>query len=60
MEKKKFIVEVTEILQRSVVVEAEDANEAEDTVRDMYRREEIILSSDDYIDTEFTVREEDL
>ncbi len=57
--KKKFTVEITETLQRQVEVEAEDAFEAEDIVRGMYRNEEIVLDSDDYFDTEFEVLDEE-
>ena len=53
--KKKFTVEITETLQRQVEVEAEDAFEAEEIVREMYRNEEIVLDAEDYIDTEFLV-----
>lgn len=55
MAKKKFTVEITETLQRQIEVKANNEDEAEQTVRDMYRNEEIVLSSDDYIDTEFEV-----
>lgn len=55
MAKKTFTVEVTETLQRQIEVKANSEIEAEQIVRDMYRREEIVLTSDDYIDTEFEV-----
>lgn len=45
---KKFIVRVQELLRRDVLVEAENASEAEEKVRDMYANTEIVLTSDDY------------
>ena len=50
----KFTVEITETLQRQVEVEARNPDEAEDKVREMYRNEEIVLDSEDYVDTEFS------
>lgn len=52
---KKFTVEITETLQRQVEVEAEDDNEAISKVEEMYRNEEVVLDSGDYIDTEFNL-----
>ena len=46
-------VKIVETLQRVVEVEAENYDEAEDKVRDMYRNCDIVLSSDDYIGTDF-------
>lgn len=55
MEKKKFTVEVTETLQRRVEVEAEDEKDALIVARHMYRDEEIVLDSNDYVGVEITV-----
>lgn len=52
---KKFTVEITETLQRQIVVEAADKNEAISKVEDMYRNEEVVLDSGDHIDTEFNI-----
>ena len=49
---------VTEILQRKVVIEAESEADADRILREMYRREEIVLSSEDYVTTAFRVRKE--
>lgn len=54
----KYKVEITEILQRTVEVEAKDEDEAYKIVKDMYRNEEIVLSADDYIDTKIEVLSE--
>ena len=52
---KKFKVEVQELLLRIVTVEAIDEDEAYQQVRNMYRNEEIVLDSFDYVDTEIEV-----
>ena len=49
----KIKVKIVETLQRVVEVEAESFDEAEDKVRDMYRSCDIVLTSDDYIGTDF-------
>ena len=49
---------VTEIFQRKVVIEAENEADADRILREMYRREEIVLSSEDYVTTAFRVRKE--
>ncbi|MCO6495117.1 MAG: DpnD/PcfM family protein [Bacteroidetes bacterium] len=47
-----FKIEIQEFLSRIVEIEAENANEAVLKVRRLYRNEEIVLDSDDYITTE--------
>ena len=54
----KYEVEIVETLSRTVAVEADDANAAEEEVRRKYRNSEIVLSSDDYEDTDFIVKNE--
>ena len=49
---------VTERLQRKVAIEAENEADADRILREMYRREEIVLSSEDYVTTAFRVRKE--
>lgn len=51
---KKHKVEITETLQRTIVVEAETEDEAIEIVRTKYETSEITLNSDDHIDTEIT------
>ena len=50
---KEYHVEVTETLSRVVKVEASSAQEAMQRVREMYRREEIVLGDTDFVGTEF-------
>jgi len=56
MAKEKWIkVEITETLQRTVEVKAENGRDAIEKVKDMYRNEDIVLSSEDFIDSNFQV-----
>lgn len=55
---KEYQVEITETLQKIVTVKAENPNEAWKIVREMYGDEEIVLTSEDYIDTDICVLEE--
>ena len=55
MAKKKFTVEITETLQRQVEVEAKNEEEALELVQEMYSNEDIVLTAEDYVDTEITV-----
>jgi flagellar biosynthesis regulator FlbT len=50
-----YNVEITETLQRIVKVSASDEREAVKLVRKQYRNEDIVLDSNDYIDTEFDI-----
>lgn len=55
---KRYLVEVTEILQKQITVNANSREEAEQKVKESYKNEEIILNESDYIDTEFKVLKE--
>jgi len=48
-----FKIEVKETLTRIIDIEADSIEEAFFKVREMYRDEEIVLDSEDYVDTEF-------
>lgn len=50
---KTFYISVTETLKRIVEVHAEDSSEALQKVEDAYYNEEIVLDSDDFVDTDF-------
>lgn len=50
---KKFNIEITETLQRQIEIEAEDYDEAMKIIKDKYHNSEIVLDSNDYIDTDF-------
>ena len=55
MAKKKFVVEITETLQRQVEVEASDEKEALNKVMDMYNEEEIVLDYVDFVGNDFQI-----
>ncbi len=54
----KYKVEITEYLQKTIEVDANDENEAYSKVKQIYDNEKIILSADDFIDKEIKVLED--
>lgn len=50
---KTFYISVTEALNRIVEVHAEDTNEALQKVEDAYYNGEVVLDSEDFVDTDF-------
>jgi len=52
-----FKIEIQEFLSRIIEVEAETKDEAISKVRELYRKEEIVLDSDDYVTTEIEIYE---
>ena len=54
----RYKIEIRELLSRVVEIEASSAEEATDIVKEMYRREEIVLDGDDYLSTEIDEYEE--
>ena len=55
---KEYQVEITETLQKIVTVKAENPDEAWKIVRQMYSDEEVILTSEDFMDFDICVLEE--
>lgn len=53
---KSYNVTITEILEKTVTVEAESADEAEEIVKDAWKSEEYILDSDDFKGVSFEAR----
>jgi len=53
---KKFRIEVTEVLSRTLETEAENEEEAVEMVRQMYRNCDIVLDASDYVETEIDVK----
>ncbi|HED06245.1 MAG TPA: protein dpnD [Ignavibacteria bacterium] len=49
---KTFEIEIQEILSRIVEIDARSEDEALQKVKEMYQKEEIVLDSSDYLDTE--------
>lgn len=50
---RKFDVEIVETLARTITVEAQDELDARLLVEEMYRGEEIVLDSGDFVEVEF-------
>ena len=46
----KYIVEISETLQRKVEVEADNPADAIQEIKDKYYNNEIVLNADDYVD----------
>lgn len=53
---KKYVVYVTETLQRKVIIEAKSLTEAEEKAQEAYENEEITLDYNDYLQVEFDAR----
>ena len=53
--KRVFQIEVVETLSNIVKVNAENEQEALLKAQEMYRNEEVVLYSDDFIDTKFNI-----
>ncbi len=47
-----FKIEIQEFLSKIIEIEATNKEEAISKVKEMYRKEEIVLDSDDYVTTE--------
>jgi hypothetical protein len=50
---KTYKIEVKETLSRIIEIDANSIDEALDDVKKIYKKEEIILNSDDFIEVEF-------
>ncbi len=53
--KRKFNIEITETLQKTIEVEADNKEAAMHKVMKMYKNEEVILNDNDFIDVDFRV-----
>ena len=53
-----FKIEVKETLSKIIEVEAISEDEAFSKIQDLYNKEEIVLDTDDYVETEFLKSEE--
>ena len=50
----KYLVEITETLQRQFDVEAASKEEAEKIANMMYRKGDVVLNAEDFVDAQFT------
>jgi len=52
----KFKVEIRELLERQITIEAKNEEDALDKVKEMYDNEEIVLNASDFMpETEFEI-----
>lgn len=49
---KKYTIEITETLQKQIVIKAHSKEEAIQKIKEQYRNTDIVLDSEDYIDTQ--------
>jgi hypothetical protein len=49
----KYLIEIVETLSKEIEIEALTAEEAKEAVRQLYRKDEIVLTADDFKDVEF-------
>ncbi len=56
---RKYHVHITETLHTIVAIEANSSDEALEKAKDMYRNEEIVLTSENYVGTDYVVAEDD-
>lgn len=52
---KTFKFEITETLQKTINIEAENEIDAYKLINDMYKNGDIILDTDDFIDKEINI-----
>jgi len=50
----KYYIKITETLSRTVPIKADDEHEAIRIAKELYKNEQIVLNSNDYVTTEFT------
>lgn len=53
---KEYLVEITETLQRQLIIYASSIEEARLLAKNKYYKEEIVLNENDYVKTEFIVQ----
>lgn len=53
----KIKIEITETLQKTIEIEADNVSDAISKVKNLYRKEDILLDSNDYVSTEIKVVE---
>jgi hypothetical protein len=56
---KEYVVTITETLDKQIVIKANCPEDAEATVRNMYKNESIVLQPEDMTGVEFAVEEKE-
>ena len=51
----KYNITITEILEKTIEIEAENETNAIDIAKDKYNKEEVMLAADDLSDTKFDI-----
>ena len=51
---KKYYITITETLERTIEIIANDENEAKDTAEEQYKNGEIVLDYEDHIETSYS------
>ena len=51
----KYNVTITETLEKTIEIEAENETNAIDIAKDKYNKEEIMLAADDLVDADFDI-----
>lgn len=54
--KQIFSIEIIETLSKTVEIEAKDEEQALNKAQEMYRSEQIVLGSNNYLSTEFLIK----
>lgn len=55
---KKYLIEITETLQKQITVNAKNREAAEQIIKQKYKNQEIILDESDHISTDFETLKE--
>ena len=50
---KRYYITITETLERTIEIIANDENEAKDTAEEQYKNGEIVLDYEDHIETSY-------
>lgn len=53
----KYTIEITEVLQKQICIDAENTEEAIKKVEELYQNQKIVLNEENYIETNFEVVE---
>jgi nicotinate-nucleotide pyrophosphorylase len=56
---KNFIVEIKEILLKTIEIECDSKDDALEFIKSQYGNENIVLDNNDFIDVEFTIKKND-
>lgn len=51
----KYNITIIELLEKTIEIEAENETNAIDIAKDKYNKEEVILTADDLLDTDFDI-----